>query len=59
MSKRKLRSYIVRVRETLIREYVVDAESADDARENYDQPDSDVAEIKCVDWEVEKVEANE
>lgn len=47
----------MRVRETVIREYVVDAHDRDEAESDFHSSD-DVSDIEIVDWDVESVEEN-
>lgn len=60
--RKELTSYLVTVEETVLREYAVDAEDEDDARDNYGRDtkrSSDAQELEVSDWEVKRVEINE
>lgn len=57
MAGRDKQSFIVRVRETVTREYVVDAHTMDEARSDFHSSD-DVSDLEIVDWDVESVEEN-
>lgn len=58
--KPKLKSFIVRLRSTVIEDYVIDAKDEDDARARMEQGEGELSqEIERPDMEVINVEPNE
>ena len=58
--KSRLKSYIVRVRSTVIEDYAVEAESEMDARLRMQQGGGALCnEVERPDWEIESVRINE
>ena len=59
--KKPERSFLIRVRETAIVEYVIDAADEESARAAFNRgaPLSGRHELETVDWEIERVSAND
>lgn len=60
MAKPKLKSFVVRVRSTVIEDYIVDAENEADAESRFMIGEgADPTEVERPDCDIEKVWANE
>lgn len=58
--KKKLRSFIVRMRSTVVEDYIVDARDEDEARKKVENGEGDLScEVERPDWKVTDVTSND